>query len=234
MELAGKVVVITGASSGIGAAFARRAAARGARLVLAARRSDRIATLAAELPDAIAVTTDVTDFRQLRALIETAVERYGRIDVLVNNAGQGLHVSVEDIDPDDLSAIWRLNVEAPLVAMQAVLPVMRAQGGGAIVNISSGTTKRVFPGVGAYSSTKCALNQLSLTARQEWAGDGVVVSVVYPIATATEFHDSLRAGSFAGRPGMQRDTPEHVAEVIEEIIRSGEAEAVIPQPEWRA
>lgn len=230
MELAGKVVIVTGASSGIGAAFARLAAEKGARLVLAARRADRIEVLAAQLPDAIAVPTDVTDFEQVRALVSAAVEHFGRVDVLVNNAGQGLHVPVEQLEVDDYEAVVRLNVLAPLVAMQAVLPIMRSQGGGTIVNVSSGTSRMTLPGVGGYSSTKCALNQLSLTAREEWAGDNVVVSLVYPIATATEFHDSLRAGTFAGNPNIPRDTAEHVAQVIADVIGSGEAEAIIPFP----
>jgi short-subunit dehydrogenase len=227
MDVEGKVVVVTGASSGIGAAFARLAGQNGARVVLAARRKQRIDELAAELSDAIAVPTDVTDFGQLDALIAAAVGHFGRIDVLVNNAGQGLHVPVAEVTIDDLDAVMRLNVYAPLVAMQKVFPLMRAQGAGAIVNISSGTSRMVLPGVGAYAATKCALNQLSLTARAEWAADNVVVSVVYPSVTQTEFHSSLRAGAFAGNPRFPGHTPEHVAEAILGVLRSGEAEAII-------
>jgi len=227
MQLAGKVVIVTGASSGIGAAFSRLAAEQGAKVVLAARRKERIDALAAELPDALAVQTDVTDFDQIRALVSATVERYGRIDVLVNNAGQGLHVPIEHVKLDDVEAVMRLNVYAPLVAMQTVVPLMRAQGGGAIVNISSGTSRMVLPGVGAYAATKCALNQISLTARAEWAADNIVVSLVYPSVTQTEFHASLRAGSFAGNPRFPGHSAEHVADAILEAIRSGEAESVI-------
>ena len=117
MELTGKVVVITGASSGIGEATARRLAAEGARLVLAARRTKRVQALAEELGDAVAVTTDMRDPAQVRALVAAAANAYGGVDVLVNNAGQGLHVPVVDISLDDLVAVTELNFYAPLVAM---------------------------------------------------------------------------------------------------------------------
>src|SRR5512142_2495918 len=130
MDIEDTVVLITGASSGIGAATARAAAKEGARLVLAARRTDRIQALAAELPDAVAVTTDVTDPAQVRAAVEAGLDRYGRIDVLVNNAGQGLYQQLERVDAEDFRAILELNVVAPLVAMQAVIPPLPAQGRG--------------------------------------------------------------------------------------------------------
>jgi NADP-dependent 3-hydroxy acid dehydrogenase YdfG len=227
MELADQVILITGASSGIGAACARAAAKAGARLILAARRTDRIEQLAAELPDAIAVTTDVTDPTQVTALVEAGLDRYGRIDVLVNNAGQGLHVPVEEVDAHDFRAILELNVVAPLLVMQAVIPTMRAQARGAIINISSGTTKRVLPGVGAYAASKSALNTLSAVARKELAGAGIVVSTMYPFVTRTEFHQTLRAGRPVQGPGNNPTphTPDQVADVILDLIRSGDEEA---------
>ena len=223
MELNEAVVIVTGASSGIGAATAREAAAAGARLVLAARRYERIAALAEELPDAIAVRCDVTDSDQIRGLVDAALDRYGRIDVLVNNAGQGLHEPLEHVAPDDFRAILELNVVAPLAAMQAVLPTMRAQGSGSIVNVSSGTVLRPVPGVGAYAASKAALSMLSSVARAELADEGVVVSTVYPFITATEFHQVLRAGAGPARHagGPQPQTAEQVAEVILDLVRSG-------------
>ena len=228
MEVNDRVVIVTGASSGIGAAFARLAAGEGARLVLAARRTERLEALAAELPGALAVTTDLRDPAQVRRLVAAAAEAFGRVDVLVNNAGQGMHVPVEEARLEDLQAIVELNLYGPLVAMQAVLPLMRAQGGGAIVNVSSNTTRMVIPGIGPYSATKCALNQLSATARAEWAADGVVVSVVHPSITATEFHQTLRAGSMRGGGRLVPEAPEVVARAILEAIRSGAAEVVVP------
>ncbi|MGY1810270.1 SDR family oxidoreductase [Blastococcus sp. SYSU D00669] len=228
MELENSVVLVTGASSGIGAATARAAAAAGARVVLAARREERIEDLAEQLPDARAVPCDVTDAGQLAQAVQTAVDTYGRLDALVNNAGQGLHVPLEEVDPADFRAVLELNVVAPLVAMQLVVPIMRRQGGGSIVNISSGTTLVVRPGAGAYAASKAALNMLSGVARLELADAGIAVTTVYPFITATEFHDSSRADGrpTADRPApvppeLQPQPPELVAEVVLEVIRSG-------------
>jgi short-subunit dehydrogenase len=229
MELRDAVVLVTGASSGIGAATARAAAEAGAKVVLAARRADRIEALAAELPDALAVPADVTREGDVAAVVERALERYGRVDVLINNAGQGLHEPIERIRLDDLRAVLELNVVAALAAMQAVIPPMRRQGAGAIVNVSSGTTLHTMPGVGGYAATKAALNTLSAVARLELAGDGIVVSTVFPRITDTDFHDVLRAGALrAGAP--RGHAPEQVAAVILDLVESGEEQAVLPAP----
>ena len=231
MQIRDRVVLITGASSGIGAATARAASAAGARLVLAARRLDRVEALAAELGGAVAVRADVTDPEQVRAVVEAGVAAHGRIDVLVNNAGQGLHAPLEEVRAEDFRAVLDLNVVAPLVALQAVLPGMRAQGGGSVVNVSSGTSRMVLPGVGAYAASKSALNALSAVARAELAADGIVVSTLYPYITATEFHDSLRAGALRERPGAPAPhTAEQVAQALLRLVETGEEEAVlVPQ-----
>jgi len=245
MDIENAVCIVTGASSGIGAASARRLAQEGATVVLAARRAERLRVLADELPRALAVPTDVTDAAQVRRLVERSVETYGRVDVLVNNAGQGLHVPLVDVDADDLRAVFDLNVVAPLTMMQAVLPAMsgqagadpkvhrqaEARSGGAIVNISSATSLRVFPGLGAYSATKAALNLISQVARLEFAKQGVSVSVVYPALTATEFHKNLRAGGLAsGARSITPDPPELAAEAILHAIRSGAAHVLVGDP----
>jgi NADP-dependent 3-hydroxy acid dehydrogenase YdfG len=231
MDLAGAVVIVTGASSGIGAATARLAGGRGATVVLAARRADRIDALAAELPDALAVPTDLRDPVQIVRMVGATLDRFGRVDVLVNDAGQGLHVPVEQIRLDDLRAVTELNFYAPLLAMQAVIPAMRKQGGGAIVNVSSMTSRMVLPGVGGYSATKSALNMLSAVARKELAPDGIVVSIVYPAVTATEFHQSLAAGGMVGggSRSVKPHTAEFVAEAILGLIVSGEEEVQLTQ-----
>jgi NADP-dependent 3-hydroxy acid dehydrogenase YdfG len=234
MNVTGKVAVITGASSGIGEATARRLARDGARVVLAARRTSRIQALAEELGDALPVTTDMRDPGQVRALITAAVEAYGGVDVLVNNAGQGLHVPVMDIALDDLVAVTELNFYAPLVAMQAAVPVMRERGEGSIVNVSSGTTLMLPTGTAGYASTKAALNMLSRVARAELADQGVAVSLVYPFVTATEFHDTLRAGKGpGGRPGLEPQPPELVADAIAHLIATGEEEAILVPDQLR-
>ena len=227
--LDGRVVIVTGASSGIGAAFARLAAGEGARLVLAARRTERLEALAAELPDALAVTADLRLPEQARAVVGAATQRYGGVDVLVNNAGQGLHVPVEEVRLDDFEAVVRLNLYAPLLLMQEVVPLMRARGGGSIVNVGSNTTRMVIPGIGPYSATKSALDQLSATARAEWAAEGIAVSLVIPSITATEFHSALRAGTMRAGGHIVPHPPEVVAEAILRAVETGEAE-VFPEP----
>ncbi|MFS4505745.1 SDR family oxidoreductase [Clavibacter sp. Sh2141] len=227
MQVRDAVVVITGASSGIGAATARAASAAGARVVLAARREERIRELAAELGGgAIAVRCDVTDRAQVDALARTALDAFGRIDVLVNNAGQGLQASIEDLALDDLRAVLELNLVAPLATMQAVLPAMRAQRSGAIVNVSSGTTFADVPGTGGYVASKIALERLSAIARAELEGAGIAVSTLIPFATETEFLTSIRAGraeAEAMTAGATFDTPETVADAVLALIASGDA-----------
>jgi len=226
MKIDGSVVIVTGASSGIGEATARLVHGRGGRLVLAARRGDRLQALAEQLPGAIAVTTDVTAADQVEALVQRTLDTFGRIDVLVNNAGQGLHVPVESVALDDIRAVFELNVLAPLALMQAVVPIMRTAGAGAIVNVSSGTTRRTITGVGPYAATKAALNTLSEVARAELAGDGIAVSLVVPALTDTGFHDVLRAGFFdpKARPMC---TPDQVAHAVVEAIETAAAEIVV-------
>ncbi|MEU1628101.1 SDR family oxidoreductase [Streptomyces sp. NPDC020096] len=231
MDITDKVVLITGASSGIGAATARAAGEAGARLVLAARRADRLHALADELPDALAVSCDVTEPAQVRAAVQAGVDRYGRIDVLVNNAGQGLHLPLTQVNAADFRAVLDLNVVAPLVAMQAVLPVMQAQKSGVIINVSSATTRKVFPGLGAYAASKAALNMLSATARRELAADGITVSTVLPFVTATEFHQALRAGHVVpAAASFPVHSADHVAATILDLIHAGNAEtSLLPE-----
>jgi len=226
MDIDGSVILITGASSGIGAATARAASRAGAKLVLAARRADRIGALADELGDAVAVRCDVTDAAQVDALVASALHAFGRIDVVVNNAGQGLQAGIEQLSLDDFRAVLELNLVAPLAVMQAVLPTMRAQGSGAIVNVSSGTTFGDVPGTGGYVASKIALERLSAIARNELEGTGVVVSTMIPFATDTEFLSSIKAGRSEAEEmtaGAVFDTPEQVADAILELIVSGDA-----------
>lgn len=235
MQISGKVVVVTGASGGIGLATARLLGSRGAKVVLAARNEERLRAAAAEIPGSLAVRADLRKAEDIRALVERTVEHFGRIDCLVNNAGQDFNAPVEEIDPDDFRSILQLNLIGALEAMQAVIPIMRRQGSGAIVNVSSGTTKMILTGSAGYSSSKAALNHLSLVAREELAPEGIAVSLIYPYITATDLEKNAigadehsTAGPPAGIPPA--DPPEKVAEAILRLIESGEAElSLVPE-----
>jgi len=235
MDINGAVVLVTGASSGIGAATARAASRAGAQVVLVARREDRIRQLAGELGEAVPVRCDVTDAGQVDAAVRAATDAFGRIDVLCNIAGQGLHAPLEQIDPDDFRAVLELNLVAPLVTMQAVLPIMRKQGSGSIVNVSSGITFSALPGSAAYGASKAGLSKLSAVARAELADAGIAVSTMYPFITDTEFIESLRgetesASELESSHAPKPQSPEQVAVVILDLIRTGAEQAdLVPE-----
>ena len=197
---------MTGASEGIGEAIARKLAHAGAKVVLAARYDEKLAALAHELPGSVAVHTDMTQQADIQNLIDRTMEIDGRIDILINNAGQGMYSPAENIDIDKYKHIMNLNVYAPLYAMQLVIPKMREQGGGMILNISSRVSKNYYPNLSAYASTKYALNAISLTARAELEKDHIVVSVFHPKMTATSFgKNSVNVDPATARP--LRHTP---------------------------
>jgi NAD(P)-dependent dehydrogenase (short-subunit alcohol dehydrogenase family) len=232
MQIKDSVIIVTGASSGIGLATAKLLAGHGASVALAARSADVLEQLAVELPGSFAVPTDMTDWSSVKGMVQAVNDHYGRIDGLVNNAGRAYEASIEEIDPEAFDEIFHLNVLGPIVAMQAVIPLMRARGAGSIVNINSGTAFMKLPRYGVYSSSKRALIGISLTAREELAGDGIVVSSVYPYITATSFGTNkmvapLPDGS-SRRPQWSGysddDTPEYVAEIIVRAIEEGGAE----------
>ena len=229
LDLTGKVVIVTGSSSGIGEATARLLHAAGALPVLAARRADRLTALSAELGGALAVPTDVTDQDQQQALVRATVERHGRVDGLVVNAGASFHVRLEDIDPAAFLQLLNLNVVSVVTAMQAVLPVMRKQHAGRIVAISSGTTRGVAVGAGGYAASKAAMNMLTDVARKEFADDGIDVSLVLPSITASEFAGGrFLPGTVVPRPGMVVHSAEYVGRVILRALRTGEPRIDIP------
>jgi NAD(P)-dependent dehydrogenase (short-subunit alcohol dehydrogenase family) len=237
MDVNGMTVLLTGASSGIGLATARLLAAHGARLGLVARSEDALRELAFLL-NAWPVAADLSDPDAARSAAALALEHFGHVDVLINNAGQGYDASVESAEASKLLYIFRLHVVAPLLLMQAVIPGMRARREGAIVNVSSGTTLLTLTNNGPYSATKHALNCLSLTARKELARDNIRVSVVYPSLTDTPFEEGTTAFSdlaamwvaepTESAPGSRElpplDPPELVAQKIHEAIEGGEAE----------
>ena len=172
----------------------------------------------------------MTKEQDVRGMVEKTVNHYGRLDILINNAGRGYDAPLEQIDTAKYRELFELDVVGPLVAMQAAIPIMRRQGGGLIINVSSGTSLMYLPNMSAYSSVKRALNAVTLTAREELASDNIKVSVVYPYMTLTDFDKNMvGAADFVETPAEDSgfrppDTPEHVAERILEGIGSGEPE----------
>jgi len=224
MQIADHVFVVTGASSGIGRSTAEALTARGARVALIARNTDALQELAARLPGSVALTADVTDFAAFTAAINAAHSHYGRLDGLINNAGRGYSASVEAIDPIAFTEIFTLNVLAPIVGMQAVIPIMRTAGAGVIVNINSGTSFMTIPDYSVYSASKRALLGITQTARAELAPDGIVVSEVYPGMTATDFGRNRLGSGGATTDYSAGDPPEKVAELIVAAIEGGDAQ----------
>ncbi len=228
MDVKNKVVLITGASAGIGRATSKLLFREGAKVAMAARRENKLREVAEGSEGSLIVPTDMTNIDSVRKMVHTTFTHYGRLDILINNAGQGMHRSIEQTDLNDLDALMRLNVYGPLIAMQEVVPIMKGQGGGAIINISSAVSKMAIPYIGGYAATKYALNALSLTARSELAKDGISVSIVLPGLTATDFSKNYLHSSndhrSQGRPQGSMpipDPPELVAERILDAIKSG-------------
>jgi NADP-dependent 3-hydroxy acid dehydrogenase YdfG len=145
MKINDKVVIVTGSSSGIGKATAELFGKNGAKVALAARLTGKLEEISASMADSFVVSVDMTKPDEVRGMVQKTYDRYGRLDVLINNAGRGLRSPVEHIDLDDFAYIMSLNVYGPLVAMQSAIPIMRKQGGGTIVNISSQVARARIP-----------------------------------------------------------------------------------------
>src|SRR3984957_20903956 len=179
-----RVVLITGASSGIGRDLALTFAKMGAKVALLARRAEALETLALEIAhaggEALVLAADVTSRAEVRDAIDRALARFGRIDVLVNSAGIAIPDRVETMPPEDLERMMSVNLMGTLHAMQAVLPSMRAAGAGSIVNIASLAGRRGMPPLGAYCATKFAVVGLTEALRVELFGTGIRLSLVMP------------------------------------------------------
>src|SRR5216683_241125 len=194
-NIEGKVVVITGASSGLGEATARLLSAQGASVVLGARRVDRIRALAGELTSrggkAIAITTDVTRNEQVKSLVDAAVQACGRIDVMINNAGLMPQSPLERLKIDDWDHMIDVNIKGVLYGIAAALPHMKAQKSGHIINVSSVAGHKVRAGGAVYAATKHAVRALSEGLRQEVKPYNIRTTVISPGAVATELPNSV-------------------------------------------
>jgi short-subunit dehydrogenase len=233
MNVKGKVVIITGASSGIGLATAKLLSKEKAKVVLAARSIKKLNALKKELPNSLAIQTDTTDEKQIKTMVKKTVSHFGRVDIIINNAGRGYDASIQDTNINSFRKLFDLDVVGPLLAMQEVIPFMQKQGGGMIINIASGTALMYLPNMAAYSSLKRALVGISLTAREELKDDNIKVSVVYPYITLTDFEkNTLKEGTQEEEEDWSSDDPdfrppdaaEYVAGKILEGIKSEKAE----------
>jgi NAD(P)-dependent dehydrogenase (short-subunit alcohol dehydrogenase family) len=232
--LAGRVAIVTGASSGIGEATARALVGRGAAVVLAARAEERLEVLEGEISSsggrALALRTDVSDRESVRAMVERAVEAFGSLDILVNNAGLGLSGRVADVRVEDLRYVFEVNVVGPLLCIQTALPFM--EPGARIINVSSVVGRRAIPKVGAYCATKFALNALSDSLRVEIADRGITVTSVYPGTTRTTFRENSRRTKDEKRGWRPRGvTPERVAEKITRAAEKGPRDVYVTLPD---
>ena len=193
-NIAGKVVVITGASSGLGEATARLLSAQGASVVLGARRADRIQSLADELTGrggkALAIPTDVTERDQVQRLVDAAVQTYGRVDVMINNAGLMPQAPLERLRIDEWDRTIDVNIKGVLYGIAAALPYMQQQKAGHIINVSSVAGHKVGPGFAVYAATKHAVRALSEGLRQEVKPYNIRTTVISPGAVATELPKS--------------------------------------------
>jgi short-subunit dehydrogenase len=233
MELQNKVIIVTGASSGIGLATAKLLAQNGAKVALVARTKYKLEEFSKKLPNSLAVPADMTKENQIREMVAKVVNHYGRVDILINCAGRGYDALIEKINIESFHEIFDLDVVGPLIAMQAVIPIMKKQGGGMIVNISSGTALMYLPNMGGYSSLKRALGGISLTAREELKKDNIIVSVFYPYITLTDFEkntlredDGIEWQEEHNHEYRPPDSAEYVAKKIMEGIISEETEVL--------
>jgi short-subunit dehydrogenase len=227
-----KTIVITGASSGIGAELARQLAAQGHRLVLAARREAELNAVAADCKG-LAVVTDVTQRSQVEALREAALKAHGGVDVWINNAGQGMTRNVLDLSDADIDLMMSLNLKSALYGMQAIAPHFMSKNSGHIINVSSFLARVPLASFrAAYSASKAALNSITANLRMDLAlsHPGITVSVLMPGLVSTEFGKNAVGGRPNLPPGAgpvtPSQTPQEVAAAIVELIGHPRAEMI--------
>lgn len=235
MRLTSRVVAITGASAGIGRATAERLSAEGAAVVLSARRADRLNELTASITAAggraLAVPGDVTSDADMHALVARAVETFGRLDAMICNAGIGYTGALDDTPPDVMRRLIDVNLMGTLYAARAALEVFRRQDRGHLVVVSSINGRRGIGGSSVYAATKAAQVGLVEALRAEFVGTSLRASVVYPVATSTEFRDVIRRDFGRATSGVgPKQTAEHVARAIAKCLVSPRAEVYPYRP----
>jgi NAD(P)-dependent dehydrogenase (short-subunit alcohol dehydrogenase family) len=236
--------IITGTTRGLGRSIATTALSNGHNVVAAVRDPEAMADLTVAHPDRFtAVAHDVTDIDAAPGLVKTALDRFGRIDVLVNNAGRAVVGAVEEVDAAQLRTLMDLHLFGPAALVRAVLPAMRAQRSGTIVQMSSQGGRISFPGVSAYSASKFALEGWSESLAGEVAPFGVRVMIVEPSRFRTGFHDSLEfteaveaygdslaaiRTDMAGIAGRQEGDPDKAARIIADLVAGDDVPLRLP------
>jgi NADP-dependent 3-hydroxy acid dehydrogenase YdfG len=232
-----KIVAITGASAGIGREVARQCAAAGMSVVINARRAELLAGLVAEIEgrggEAVAVAGDVTVEADMRRLVAAAVDRFGRLDVMVCNAGIGYHGPLDDTPPDVMRRLVDVNLMGTLYAAAAALPVFRRQQRGHLIAVSSIAGRRGVGGSSVYGATKAAQIAMIESLRAEFLGTEIHASVVIPVGTRTEFHAAIaRDFGYAVDGVGPRQSADDVARRIVACIRSPRAEIYPYRAAW--
>jgi short-subunit dehydrogenase len=233
MRIDGKVVLITGASEGIGAACAREFATSGARLSLTARNEEGLRRAAG--PDALVTPGDITTDQDRRRVVGRTLERFGVIDILINNAGTGIYQPSWEMPIEEARYLMELNFFAPLAMTQLVVPHMRARRSGMLVNVGSIGGKVVLPWLTLYSVTKSALGALTEGQRIELMRDGVRTMLVCPGYVKTGFQKNVRAGQAPEKVQKARRfaiTPEQCAEAIRRGVERDARTVVTPRSGW--
>jgi short-subunit dehydrogenase len=234
MEFSGKVVVVTGASMGIGEALAQAFASRGANVVMSSRDASRVESARQRIGYAdrtIAVSCDIRNREEIDKVVSLTLHHFGRIDVWINNAGYGLSDSVTLMDMAECRALFETNLFGAIAGMQAVVPVMKQQRSGTIINISSVAGHIPLPYSGAYSATKFALNAIGKAARVELKGSGVNVLTVCPGYVRTEFAGNRVRGRDTVELSSPRQggiTAQRVAEATVLGYQKNKREVVVP------
>lgn len=218
------VIVITGASSGIGEAFARLAAAKGASVALVARRGDVLKTVAADCgANALPIVADVTRRAEVERVAAEAIARFGHIDVWVNNVGQGISRNPSELTDDDIDAVMQVNVKSALYGMQTVLPHFKVRGAGQVINVSSMLGRTPFAVIrSAYCGAKHFLNALTATFRAEVQAThpGIQFSLVSPGVVRTDFGLNAMHGGPDSRAFPMSQSAEEVAAVIWQVVET--------------
>ncbi|MBL8090065.1 MAG: SDR family oxidoreductase [Anaerolineales bacterium] len=235
MEVKGKVVIVTGASSGIGEATAREFGKEGAKVVLAARRVDKLQTLAEEInkmgTEALVVQADLSKLEDIQKLVSETLTKFNRIDILVNNAGFGRLDWLENLDPvKDIQAQIDVNVMGVIQTTRQVLPVMMKQRSGSIINMCSMAGLVATPTYTIYAASKHAVHGFSEALRREVKPWGIDVSLVYPGGVVTEFasHAGIKRKTNATTPKFMLLTAEQVAQAVVKLVRHPKRMWILP------